>query len=101
MIRQRLTLDFTLRITKLDSPNHAAHFIEFGKIAERFALKAVGQPLDVIGAAQWIDRMGHARFMGDDLLRSQGELHRLFGRQGQGLIEGIRVQRLRSAENPG
>ena len=39
----------------------------------------LGQPFDVIAAAQGIDRLGDAGFIGNDLLRSERELGALFG----------------------
>ena len=39
--------------------------------------------------------------MGDHLLGAQGDRHRFLGGQGEGLVEGVRVQRLRAAQHAG
>ena len=42
-----------------------------------------------------IDRVRHAGFISDDLLRTQRDAHRVFGRQRQGLVVAVGVQPLR------
>ncbi len=46
------------------------------------------------GTCNWIDRVSHAGFFGDDLLGPQGHRCRRFGWQAQGFIIGIRVEAL-------
>ena len=50
------------------------------------AFDFIGQVLDQVRARQRIDRIGHARFVGDDLLGAQRHPHRFLGRQPQGLV---------------
>ena len=50
-------------------------------------------------AAERIDRIRHARFLRDDLLRAQGDGHGMFGGQRQRFVHGVGVQALRSAED--
>ena len=65
------------------------------------ALDFVGQRLDEIGAAERIDGVGDAGFVGEDLLRSQRERRGKFGRQRPGFVERIGVQGLRAAHHRG
>ena len=57
------------------------------------------QSLEVVAAAERIDHVDDAGFVGDDLLRPQGERGRRLGRERQRFVERIRVQRLSAAEN--
>ena len=54
---------------------------------------------DRVRARDRIDRVRHAGFMRDDLLRAQRNQRRIFRRQRQRFIERIRMQRLASAEH--
>src|SRR3712207_8870382 len=47
----------------------------------RSLLQAVGERLDEVAAAERVDGVRHARLVGDDLLRAQGDAHRLLGRE--------------------
>ena len=61
----------------------------------------VGQVLDQIRAGQRIDGIGHAGFVGDDLLGAQRHAHGFLGRQPEGLVHLIGVQALRPAQHGG
>ena len=52
-----------------------------------------------VGTGKRVDRVRHAGFVGDDLLRAQSDARGLFGGQGERFVEGVGVQRLRSAEH--
>ena len=78
---------------RLDGPPERVYL---GEGLEHAALDLVGERLHEVGAAEGIDDAGHPAFLGDDLLGTQGQLHRLLGRNGIGFVESVRVQRLRS-----
>ena len=61
----------------------------------------MGQRFDIIGPAQRIDAAGQLRFMLEDQLGVARDAGREFGRQRNGLVEGIGVQRLRAAQHGG
>src|SRR4029079_11879629 len=61
----------------------------------RFEL--IGQRLDEVGAAERIGGVGPARLVRDQLLRSQRQPRRTFGRQRQRLVVAVRMDRLRAS----
>ena len=63
-----------------DRPHHAAHRIQLAEIIERALLHIEGQPFHKIGAAQRVDGIGYAGFVGQDLLGTQGDAGRIFRR---------------------
>ena len=93
--------DFALRIAALDCGDHAAEGVDLFDVVPGAALDFVGQRFDEIGAAERIDGVCDAGFVGDDLLRAQRDRRREFGRHRPGFVERIGVQRLRAAENGG
>ena len=93
--------DFALRVAALDRGDHAAEGVDLFDVVPGAALDFVGQRFDEVGAAERIDGVGDAGFVGDDLLGAQRDRRREFGRQRPGFVERIGVQRLRSAENGG
>src|SRR5579864_7809932 len=92
-------LDFTLHVTKLDSAQRAAEMVDLGQVSVGARLDLVGERLDEIRAGQRVDGVGHPGLVADDLLSAQGNARRFFGRQAQGFVEGVGVQRLSSAEH--
>ena len=52
----------------------------------------LGQALDVVAAPERVHGLRHARFVSDDLLRTQRDARGLFRGQRQCLIESIGVQ---------
>src|SRR3989449_4654497 len=52
----------------------------------------VRERLHVVGAAQRVDDLRHAGLVGDDLLGPEREPDRLFGRQGERLVERVGVR---------
>ena len=87
--------DLALGEVLLDRLDHAAELVDAREVRVGAALELVGQRLDVVGAAERVDRVRHARLVGDDLLRAQRDPHRLLGGQRERLVVGVRVQRLR------
>ena len=61
----------------------------------------VGQFFDGVGAADRVHGVGDAGFVGDDLLRAQGEQRGVLGGKGERFVERIRVQGLAAAEHGG
>src|SRR5205823_13399077 len=61
----------------------------------------IGEPLDKPGPAEWVDRVADAGLEPKHLLGAEGDLGRPLARQGQRLVERVRVQRLGAAENGG
>ena len=91
--------DFLLWIAALDRLHHAAHPIDRVEVRQRFLFEVVRQPLDEIRAAQRIDDVGHAGFVGDDLLRPQRQRRRFGGRQRERLVQRVRMERLRAGQH--
>ena len=56
--------------------------------------------LDGVGAAERIDRIGHAALPRDDLLRPQRDRRRFLGRQRHRFVAAVAVQRLRARPSP-
>ena len=63
----------------------------------RLTLDLVGERLDEPRAAERVGHVDHARLLGDHLLCAQGEARRVFGRQGERLVERVGMQALRAA----
>ena len=91
--------DLLLREAVLDGLHHAAHRVQLAEILEGAVFHVPGQPLDEVGAAQRIDRVGNAGFIREDLLRAQRDARRVLGGKREGFVKAIRVQRLRAAED--
>src|SRR5205807_1816113 len=60
-------------------------------------LDLVRERLHEVGARERVDRVGRARLVGEDLLRSQGDARGALGGQRERLVEAVRVERLRAA----
>ena len=101
LILVRRILNFALRKSLLDRRDHSAHRVEPLEVFPAAFFHIERQALDEIRAAQRIDRVRDAAFVGDDLLRSQRDSRRVLGRQRQRFVQRVRVQRLRSAEHRG
>ena len=63
--------------------------------------QVVGQALHIPRAAQRVHNVCRSTLVGQYLLGAQGELSRLFGRQGQRLVPGIHVERLGASQYGG
>jgi len=84
--------DFALRVAALDGGDHAAHAVDSRYVFPRATLDFVGESFDEVGATERIDSVGHAGFMGNDLLGAQGYRRGELRWQRPGFIERIRVQ---------
>ena len=91
--------DLALLEVLLDRGDHAAELVDPLEVVVRLPLELVRELLEVVGAAERVDRVHDARLVRDHLLRAQREPHRMLGRQRERLVEGVRVQRLRPAEH--
>ena len=65
----------------------------------RLPFDLVGERLHVVRATQRVGDVGHVGLLGDHLLRPEGDRRRLLGGQGQGLVEGVGVERLGASEH--
>ncbi len=92
-------LDLPLLETFLDGGNRPSKGIDPVDERHGISLDRVGERLDVVGAGERIDDVGHAGLVGEDLLGAQRDPRRLVGRQRQRLVVGVGVQRLRAAED--
>src|SRR5205823_14387318 len=81
--------------------NAPAELVDPVEVLVRLPLELARQVLDVIGASEWVDRARGARLVRDHLLRPQRQPHGVLRRQGQRLVEGVRMERLRAAEHRG
>ena len=91
--------DLLLREAMLDGLHHAAHRVQLAEVFEGAVFHVLGQPLDEVGPAQRVRSVGHAGFIGEDLLRAQRDARGILGGQRECFVEAVGVQRLRSAEN--
>src|SRR6266481_3999592 len=83
--------DFALRIAALNGGDHTAHGVDPVDVFPSAAFDFVGESFDEVGAPKRIDSIGHAGFMGDDLLRAEGDGRGEFGGQRPGFVERIGV----------
>src|SRR4030042_1918795 len=93
------TGDLALNVSAADRFDGPAHLVNFLEILHRPVFYAVGEGLKEIRAGERVDGIGHAAFLGDDLLGPQGDPDRLLRGQGQRLVAGIGVQRLAAAHD--
>ena len=92
-------LDAQLRHPRLDGLGHAAEFLDLLDDPGGLADDAVGQGLDVVGARERIDHAADLAFLLHDQLRVARDAGGEVGRQADGLVEGVGVQRLGAAEH--
>src|SRR6185369_2378328 len=93
--------DLGLRIADLDRAHDAAEIVDAADVLLGLALHAVGERFDRIAAAERVDGVHDAAFLGEDLLRAQRDGDRLFRRKRERFVERIGVQRLHSGQNRG
>src|SRR5687767_6520398 len=91
--------DLPLRVAALDGLDHAAHPLDGAQVALEALLHAVGEVLEVVRPRERIGRVGDSRLVRDDLLRAERERDGLLGRECVGLVERVRVWRVRPAEH--
>ena len=93
--------DLALLEVLLDRRDDAAELVDLLEVVVRLPLELVRELLEVVRAAERVDRVHDAGLVRDHLLRPQREPHRVLGRQRERLVERVRVQRLRPAEHRG
>jgi hypothetical protein len=99
LLAHRRAGDLALEVAHLDPRHDAAEPVDLREDLLRLRFQPVGQRLDVVGAGERVDGVGHPGLEGEDLLRAQRDLHRLLGRERERLVHGVGVQRLRAAEH--
>ena len=82
--------DLALEPAVLEPPHHAADALDLGEQRLGLRLELVGERLDVVGAAQRVEHVRHARLVGEHLLRAQRHLHRL-PRSGSASVSSIEL----------
>ncbi|MEJ0044439.1 MAG: hypothetical protein WDM81_20440 [Rhizomicrobium sp.] len=87
-------LDAQLGDAGLDRFGHAAHRLDLVDDRLRGVGQRMGQRLDIVRAAERIDHLGDLAFVLQDELRVARDAGGELGRQRDGLVEGIGVQRL-------
>src|SRR5262249_9006477 len=90
-----------LRIAVLDGAHHAAESVKFLEVVERALFHIDRQLFEEVGSAEGIDGLRDAGFVGNDLLRTQGDAGGFGGGQSQGFVVRIGMERLRSAQHRG
>src|SRR5207247_9711908 len=93
--------DLTLHKALLDRLDGAADLVDALDQLARRRLELVRQRLDEVGAAERVGRVRSARLVREHLLRAKGDLRRALRRERQRLVEGVRVDRLRTAGHSG
>ena len=96
---RREFFDAQFRHAALDRARHAAQRLDLVDEGRRRGGDRVGQALDVIAAAERVDDMGDAGFLGEDQLGVASDPGRSRRRQAKRFVEGIGVQRLGAAEH--
>ncbi len=91
--------DLHLGPAGFDGLGHAAHRLDFLDDAPGLVGHVLGQLFHHVGTGPRIDDVGDVGFFLDDQLRVAGDAGRELGRQGNGFVERIGVQRLGAAED--
>ena len=99
LVPERGLCDLALEEVLLDRSHDTAELLDPLEVLIRLPLELVRERLEEVGAAERVDGVDDTRLVRDHLLRPQREPHRLLGRQGQRLVERVRVQRLRPSEH--
>jgi len=92
-------LNLALGVAQFDGPQRPSQFVDLVDVVLRALLDLLGHALHEVTAGQWVHAVRHPRLVGDDLLGSQGDLHRLLGGQPQRLVVGVGVERLGAAQH--
>src|SRR5207302_2662380 len=89
--------DLGLDEAALDRLDGATELVDARDQVRRAPLEVVRQRLDEVRAAERVSSVGRAALGCENLLCAKGELRGMLGRQGECLVERVRVQRLRAA----
>ena len=98
---ERRLLDLALHEALLDGGDGAAELVDTRDQLLAPVLELVGERLEEECATERIGRVGRARLVHQHLLRAQRERGGVLGREGERLVEAVRVQRLRAAADGG
>ena len=97
----RALLDLPLHEAALNGLERPAHSLDLLQVVHHAGLDLVGEGLDEATAGEGVHGVGHAAFVGDDLLGAQGDPGRGLGGQGQRLVHGVAVEGLSPSQNGG
>src|SRR5262249_44876207 len=92
-------------IIRCTRPDSTARYIPPPRVAadlhdgEALRLHRVGEPLDVVAAAERVDDVGEMRLLAQDVLRRDRDARPDVRRARQHLVVAVRVQRLQAAED--
>ena len=98
---RRRFLDAELGHARLDGFGHATERLDFLHELPRLVGETVRERFDVVAATERIDDVGDSRLLGEDELRVARDTRRELARQRDRLVEGVRVQALRTTEHGG
>jgi hypothetical protein len=84
-----------------DGVRHAAHAVNFLDDLPGLVSEILGQPLHHVGTGPGVDDVGDMRLFLDHQLGVAGDARRELGRQGDGFVKRVGVQRLRATKNRG
>ena len=101
LIAERGVVNLALLIAVLNRLDGSAQRVDPLDILDRLGLQFVGQGFDKIRTGQRVNGVRSPGLVGDDLLGTQRHPHRVFGRQGQGFVFGVGMQRVGPAQGRG
>ena len=93
--------DLPLEESLFDGRDDSTDLIDPVEVAARLLLDSVREPLDEIAPPERVDGVGHPAFLREDLLRAQGDPSGVLGRELEGFVVGVGVERLGAAHHPG
>src|ERR671920_327144 len=93
--------DLTHREALLNGLYHAPHLVYLPEVVVGLPLELVGQRLDEVGSSKRIDGVRNPGLQGGYLLGPDGDPDGLLRREGEGLVQGVCVQALRTAQDGG
>ena len=91
--------DFPLQKARFQRRNHPSDVVDAPEVIIAAGLQLIGHRLQKVAAAQRVDGVRYAGFVGDNLLRAEGLQRRLLRGQRPGLVLAVGVQRLAAAQH--
>ena len=79
-------MDLVRLVAVLQGGNRPTLTVDLGDVVECGLLRAIGEALDVVRAGKGVDCVGDAALVGEYLLRAEGYLGGLLGREAEGLV---------------
>ena len=83
----------------LDRGDHSSHVVDLLKVVSSALREIAGQTFEEVRAGERVDVVGDAALVRDDLLSPEGQQRRLARRERERFVEGVGVERVRSAEH--